>query len=462
MKRKIYFSAFILSLCILSVDAQVADSLSGTTLQEDTIPPAKNEKIKKGWSFGAVPAIAYDSDIGFKYGAVVNFYDYGDGTIYPSYKHSLFFEWSNTTKNSGINQFVYDSKYLIPKVRVSAEASYLTERAMDFYGYNGYEAYYNSIIEDDSPSNDEYISRQYFRQERKLLRLRADFQGRFFNDRCRWLGGITHYTVKADTIDVVRLNKGKDESELLPVDINGGLYGQYAYLWNILPEDQKNGGSTTFLKGGLVYDTRDNEPNPMRGMWTEAILFLAPSFLGNGDYSFAKISLVHRQYFTIIHDRLSFVYRLGYQGKIWGTMPAYMLPFVLNGGNTVDRDGLGGAKTIRGIQRNRVVGEDFVYGNLEFRWKFIKTVIKNQNVYVALNTFSDFGMITGKYELNKEDIPAEYIYLFPDDKEKLHISYGAGLHIALNQNFVLSVNYGLVTDKRDGNSGLYIGLNWLF
>jgi len=40
----------------------------------------KKEKIKDGWSFGAVPAIAYDSDIGFKYGGLVNFYDYGDGS----------------------------------------------------------------------------------------------------------------------------------------------------------------------------------------------------------------------------------------------------------------------------------------------------------------------------------------------------------------------------------------------
>jgi len=239
MKRKNLL--IVLPVCLflpLMSIAQPADSL--TSPGDSTIK--KQEKIKKGWSFGAVPAIAYDSDIGFKYGAVVNFYDYGDGTIYPDYKHSLYFEWSNTTKNSGINQFTYDSKYLIPGIRVSAEASYLTERAMDFYGYNGYEAYYNRIHEDDSPSNEDYISRQYFRQERKLLRLRADFQGRFITDHSRWLAGVTHYTVNADTIDVVRLNKNKDPEEMLPDTINGGLYGQYTYLWNVIPEDQINGG----------------------------------------------------------------------------------------------------------------------------------------------------------------------------------------------------------------------------
>ena len=35
----------------------------------DTLATSKNkeEKIKDGWTFGAVPVVAYDSDLGFKY-----------------------------------------------------------------------------------------------------------------------------------------------------------------------------------------------------------------------------------------------------------------------------------------------------------------------------------------------------------------------------------------------------------
>jgi hypothetical protein len=44
----------------------------------------------------------------------------------------------------------------------------------------------------------------------------------------------------------------------------------------------------------------------------------------------------------------------------------------------------------------------------------------------------------------------------------MHISYGAGISGALNHNFVAHVNYGRAVDKRDGKSGLYIGLNYLF
>lgn len=55
-------------------------------------------KIKKGFGFGAIPAVSFDTDLGFQYGAIVNLYDYGDGTIYPKYNHSLYLEWSRYTK----------------------------------------------------------------------------------------------------------------------------------------------------------------------------------------------------------------------------------------------------------------------------------------------------------------------------------------------------------------------------
>lgn len=418
------------------------------------------EKIKKGWNFGAVPAVGFDRDIGYKIGAAANFFNYGDGSIYPRYKHSVYIEYSITTKGSGINQILYDSKYLIPGIRVSAELSYLTERALDFYGFNGYKALYDHRFEDDSPNNPEYRSRLYYRQERKLFRLRTDFQGRFFRDNIRWLAGISNYNIKSDTIDINRLNKGKSEDEKLPA-IGGGLYGDYV-KWGIIPADQVKGGNTTLLKAGLVYDTRDNEANPMHGLWTDVLFIWAPKFIGNGQYAYSKIDITHRQYFTIIRKRLSFVYRLSYQAKLWGDIPYYMLPLIYNGGNSLDRDGLGGAKTLRGILRNRDVGEDYLYGNLEFRWKIIRTMFLKQNFYLALNTFSDLGMVTRKYSFDKSGVPSDYLYMFPDDAEKLHISYGAGLHIVFNENFVIATNFGLAADKRDGSSGLYININWLF
>ncbi len=48
------------------------------------------EEAKDGWNFGALPAVSFDTDLGFQYGALVNLFDYGDGSGYPNYNHSLY------------------------------------------------------------------------------------------------------------------------------------------------------------------------------------------------------------------------------------------------------------------------------------------------------------------------------------------------------------------------------------
>lgn len=426
--------------------------------QEEEKSAAK--RIKTGWTFGALPAISYDTDLGFQYGALVNFYYYGDGKTYPKYLHSLYAEVSRYTKGSGINRFFYDSEHLIPGIRITSDLSYLTEKALDFYGFNGYDAVFNEDWSNDE--SDDYITRMFYRHERKMFRFMTDFQGKFSYKPLRWVAGFGVLHNKVAPVDLERLNKGKDEEDKLP-DVPG-LYDKYV-SWGIIKEDEKEGGWSNYLKLGLVFDTRDFEPNPMKGIWSEVVLFAAPGFLGNGDYGFAKISATHRQYFTLVKDRLSFVYRLNYQGTIGGDVPFYMQPYMINSfSNSSNTDGLGGSKTLRGVMRNRVVGDGFAFGNAEFRWKFFKTVLWKQNIYLGLNAFADAGMVLQKIDLDLSKVP-DNVGLqnyFLTDEESLHTTYGAGLSIVMNENFIVAVDYGRPFDKRDGGGGIYIGLNYLF
>jgi outer membrane protein assembly factor BamA len=227
------------------------------------------------------------------------------------------------TKGSGINQFTYDSEYLIPGIRVSAEASLLTEQSLDFYGFNGYESYYNADYEDEE--SNVYISRMFYDQERKLTRLKADFQGKITGQQFRWFAGIEFNNAKMNTVDIKKLNKGKDVEDQLPD--TALLYDKYV-AWGLIPEDQADGGNTTLVKAGVVYDTRDIEANPMKGIWTDLQFLLAPSFLGNDKLAYTRVAITHRQYFTLAPQVLNFAYRLSYQAKLSGDMPYYMLPFV--------------------------------------------------------------------------------------------------------------------------------------
>ncbi|MBN1250594.1 MAG: BamA/TamA family outer membrane protein [Bacteroidales bacterium] len=431
--------------------------------QEDTT--ATDLKKKSGFSFGALPVVAYTSDIGFQYGALANFYHYGDGSRYPAYDHSLYVEWSRSTKGYGSNILRYDSERLIPNMRVTAEASYLTEKALDFYGFNGYNAVYVPEYEDQTL--DTSISRLFYRYERKVIKLKADFQGNIIGRKLRWLAGVTYLGTEIATVDIDNINGDKDETDEDFISTDESLYNLYKE-WDVIKESEEDGGNNTSFKMGIVYDTRDNEPNPNNGMWTEALLFYGPSFLGY-ENNVTSMLLLHRQYFTLIKNKMTFAYRLAYQTKLGGDIPFYLLPYYIDSKNI--QDGFGGSKTMRGILRNRVVGDGVALANFEFRWKVINTVLFNQNFYIALSAFTDMARVVDPYQVDLSGVdatvnieginynPREW---FTNGEEAWHISYGAGIHFAINDNFIVAVDYGLAAKPEDGTSGIYIGLNFLY
>lgn len=429
--------------------------------QSDTIgKPEKKEKIKKGWTFGALPIVAYDADMGFQYGALAQFFDYGDGTIYPEYRHTFYVEVSRFTKGSGVNQFFYDSKYLIPgHIRITADLDYLTERALDFYGFNGYEANYDRSVTDQEDSAS-YISRVYYKHERLMLRAMADFQGRIVGEKFRWLAGLNYFNIKAATVDIERMNKGKKESKQLP-DSTNLLYDDYVNAGLISP-DEKNGGSHFILKLGLIYDTRNNEAAPDKGIWSELLLMAAPGFMSNTSGGFTMLTATHRQFFTLVPKKLVLAYRLSYQGTVLGEAPFYILPYLFSSfALTTKPDGLGGSRTIRGVLRNRVVGDGTVNGNIELRWKFWKTYLFKQNFYLGLTGFFDAGMVVQDRYVDRDLLNNSSFY-FDSQNDQPHFGTGLGLRAALNENFIIAVDYGFALDKRDGTSGLYIGVSNTF
>jgi len=411
-----------------------------------------------GWSFGGVPAVAYNSDTGFLYGVILDIYNYGDGSKYPDYMYTTRLTWTRTTKGSGENVIFFDSKYLLPwALRLTSELSYLTEAALPFYGFNGFESEYKSVYEDDA--DDAYISRVYYRHARDIFKFTADFQKQILKEyNLRGLFGFGYQKTEIGTVDIESLNEGKNDEDKLPeVDL---LYDTYLKQ-SAISEEESEGGLTNFVKLGLVYDTRDNEPNPMKGVWTEALVTTVPNAISN-DFSYTLFTITHRQYFTIIENDLSLAYRLAYQGVIDGEIPFFMLPFY-QGSYSTD-EGLGGSKTLRGILKNRIVGNGIGFANLEARWKFLNTKLLGQNLYLALNAFVDAGTVLQRYDsAGYEDYYDTVINAFGDAKEdKIHLSYGGGLRIALNENFIIAVDFGLASDEQDGNSGLYIGLGYLY
>jgi len=116
-----------------------------------------------------------------------------------------------------------------------------------------------------------------------------------------------------------------------------------------------------------------------------------------------------------------------------------------------------------------VVGDGFALANMELRWTFLRTVIMNQNFSITLSGFTDAGRVIIPHEFDKSGVTAGYgftkeqnLKMMDYDAEKFHVSYGLGLHFAINTNFIVAVDYGMAGNPQDGKSGLYIALNYIF
>lgn len=446
-------------MCLFPVLSLIAENDSiNLTGKSDVI-------AKKGWNFGILPAISFDNDLGFQYGGLINLYHYGDGSRYPVYNHSLYLEVSAYTLGSGIYRFAYNSDRLIPNIELFVDVSYIPNQAYNFFGWNGYEAVYNQPWEDNEQPDSIYKTGVFYKLDNRMFRFKSDFQGKI-HGAISWQAGLQWYDYVIGSVDIDKLNKGKkDENKLPPLSEEPILYDKYIE-WGLIPEGEAAGGSLTLIKAGLIYDTRDNKPNPMKGIWTEVAVEGAPSPLSTISSGFTKFSLIHRQYFTLIPEDLSFAVRLAAQTTISGEAPFWIQPLMITSmlrGAT--EEGLGGIRNLRGIPRNRIVGAGVAYGNAELRWKFFKTRLLNQNFYFGLNSFVDAGQVIQKMDIEDKvkalNLPDEADY-FNFGSEQLHVSYGLGLRIVMNHNFILAVDWGKAANEQDGSSGFYVGLNYLF
>lgn len=453
--RSILFS-FLVLVFTLSVSAQEAGKKEQ---KESKKEKTTKEEVKKGWNLGALPVVSFDSDLGFQFGALMNLYDYGDGSKYPNFEQSLYAEVSFYTKGSGIFRINYDTRKWIKGIRVFADLSYMPDQIYAFYGFNGYDAVYHPTWVD--PDRSDYVSKVFYRYKRKFFRAKVDFRGDFSNNKLHWVAGVGLYSIKVMPVDIDRLNKGKDAADLIP-DVDG-IYDKYLD-WGIIPQSEEDGGTFTVFKTAFEYDSRDNEANPNRGIWFETVLAGAPGFTSNMESGFLKLSITQRQYITLAKNTLFFDYRLGAQFTLAGESPFYVSPLFFYAHSTkAYNEGLGGSSSLRGVLRNRVVGDGIAFGNFELRWKFVKFTMANQNFYLGFNMFFDTGMVVQKADVDTSNVPADELNdYFKTDAEKLHNSAGLGLKIAMNQNFIVSVDYGKSFDAQDGTSGVYIGLGYLF
>ena len=406
----------------------------------------KEEIIKTGWNFGPLPVVGFDSDLGFQYGLCCDIFNYGNGTNYPQYDYKISVEASTYTKGSSILRTYGDFKTLIPDGKLFFDITYFNAPKFGFYGYNGYATKFDPDIifpaglPEGTKSGYNFMSRNQFRA---LASVRKTITGNL-----SWAAGLAFYHIKTD-----RLSLKEYEGQMTLFD---------AYMaQGLIRDDEKNGGNVTQLRAGLVYDSRNHDSDPTRGENIELSLVYAPDLIDGNGYSNLGVHLSLCQYLPIFSDRLTFAYRALVQAKLWGEIPYY---FTNNINSMFFRkmytEGLGGNASVRGLNRNGVLGDGFLMLNTELRWRIYDFKFINQNWQIATNPFFDLGKIIQPYRLDEQKAA---IGMYQGDESKPHFTAGLGIKLVMNHNMVISFEGGKPFDKNDG-TGLWtnIGFNYLF
>ena len=177
----------------------------------------------------------------------------------------------------------YDNRFLIPGVRWSSALTITNDKAMDFYGFNGYMSHYDHErvkAGKDKQNLEQYIYTPKYRINRLAILFKSDFVGNIWDKKLFWEAGyhLSYFKQgykKQGALNLDKINKNKKEEKMFPAD-EPTIFDQYR-KWGLISEDEAWGGLNSSVRLGLLFDTRDKEGAPSRGIWAEApIIFPAP------------------------------------------------------------------------------------------------------------------------------------------------------------------------------------------
>jgi hypothetical protein len=376
---------------------------------------AGQQADRREWEIAGVPAVSFDSDEGFGYGVVAELYNYGpDGSALP-YRFTLQPTIALTTEGRRDLTLFFDAPSLLPAGwRMTAFLGAEKHIATPWYGIGNLTEYDETRDADEGP--DPY----YYRFGRTRSRLHLDLQRRLAGPLRILLGG----GVARVEIDPTP----RDDGTTLVAGQMAGDLGSPVWL--------------NHARGGLVWDSRDREIGARSGVWSEVLLQRFDERLG-GDASFTRWTVTDRRYFSL-SPRLVFANRAVLQGTS-GDAPFHELQVVQTSGKP--QEGLGGAKTLRGLPKNRYAGEGLFLWNAELRWRAAEFGAIGKSFHLVLSGFLDSGRTwTEGIDLGET---------FTD----LHHGYGGGVRVGMGESFVVALDVGHSTQAQ---APFYIGLGYLY
>lgn len=261
-----------------------------------------------------------------------------------------------------------------------------------------------------------------FQDEELMLNIKADYAlGN--NGRWRVLGGYEIQRLKYQTF------QGRSASAIDPVT---GASTTAPNGVSLLARDAATGRATG-LDGGvisifqqaLIFDTRDFEPDPTRGIYFEVANEWSHSAIGSA-YNFDKLFIQTKAFKHLpFGPRTVLAGRVGV-GNIFGS-DAPFFEFQDQWSPDGSVNALGGARSLRGYRSNRFMARAMWFANLELRARLAETKIGGQRFALTVAPFVDAGTVRDNWQALNFD--------------RVRSSYGVGGRLAWNQSTIISFDY---------------------
>ena len=389
--------------------------------------PTPSTADAPGLEFGIIPLLGGSSDLGVGGGALASLTSFAPG--YEPYRVRAEAGAVATFKRAADAgwQAPYQDVYLaltlpdlIPhRLRLEVRPSYTRESTQAYYGIGN--ASHAPTHGPEGQSGSDYF--QYGRMHPSLqLRILLTLGGAFFLQ----LGAALTYN-QLDVHPDSQLDRDRHSSDVHIEQFFGPLRAHFV--------DE--------FEQTLIYDTRDDETSPTRGMYHQLRLRLHPGGSGALPYRYGQFNATARGYVSV-RPWLTLAARV--VGDLqFGDVPFYELP------RYDDTFALGGVSGVRGVPGQRYYGKRKLFGNLEARMRVATFDAFELPCSLAAVVFVDAGRLWSDWT--------------PDpvlDGRGLGLKYGLGAGLRLQQGraFVVRADAALSPDARP--IGVYVTAGQIF
>lgn len=355
-----------------------------------------------------LPALAASSDIGFAFGVYLKLTRMDPGRRPFDWQFTTLLQTSVKDGPDGIEVPIHDDF-------VSFQKTGLLDGKLRLYGEIGYQqnivAGWYGLGNASSADADANARRYQFYHRLPLLR---------FMGRLKLLEHVETFAAIDLQYSSIKIYDGSK----LQQDIAASEAGTGEQLFGY--DDSAVG----VAHGGLIWDDRDDEVNPLAGGFHQASVRGSPGQLTGAEHDFVGFNLSASQFVSLADEYLVVALRLS-ADLMQGSVPFYMLGTT---GGTSSVQALGGKDGVRGVPARRYNGKVKAFGNLELRSTFYEI---SKGFDLGASAFFDAGR--SWYDLSaSEDLDATGV--------GLKYGLGAGPQLRWGESTVVRIDVAYSPD----------------